>query len=57
MAARAYPIGWEYVLGLYAERRGLFMASLRMLTRAMLALRAWKRGRAPKPEASQVARP
>ena len=46
MAARAYPIGWEYVLGLYCERRGLFMTSLRTLTSVMLAVRAWKQKRA-----------
>jgi uncharacterized protein YndB with AHSA1/START domain len=46
MAARAYPIGWEYVLGMYTERRGLFMAALRTLTNTMLAVRAWKQRRA-----------
>jgi uncharacterized protein YndB with AHSA1/START domain len=46
LAARAYPLGWTYVLGLYAGRKGLAMASLRALTGVMLAVRAWRR---PKP--------
>lgn len=45
-AARAYPLGWAYVLGLYAGRRGVFMAAMRSLTNAMLAVRAWKQRRA-----------
>jgi len=45
-AARAYPLGWEYVLGLYAGRRGMFMVAMRTLTNAMLAVRAWKQRKA-----------
>jgi uncharacterized protein YndB with AHSA1/START domain len=36
---RAYPIGWTYVLGLYAERRGPVMAALRGLTAVLRSLR------------------
>ena len=50
IASRAYPIGWVYVLGLYAERRGLTMAALRALTSVLLAVRAWKR---PKPTGTE----
>ena len=31
-ARRGYPIGWAYVLGLYAERRGPFMLAVSGLT-------------------------
>jgi len=53
MASRGYPIGWVYVLGLYAERRGLVMALLRTLTNVMLAVRDWKR---PKPATNVAGR-
>ena len=46
IASRAYGIGWEYVFGLYGERRGLLMATLGTLTNMLLAIRAWRR---PKP--------
>lgn len=32
VARRGYPLGWTYVLGLYAERRGPAMALLRGVT-------------------------
>ena len=38
-ARRGYPIGWAYVLGLYAEKRGLFMAFLGGLTHVIITLR------------------
>jgi len=37
-ARRGYPIGWEYVLRLYAEHGGAVMWMLKMLTAVMLAL-------------------
>jgi uncharacterized protein YndB with AHSA1/START domain len=36
-ARRAYPMGWVYVLGLYAERGGPLMWTLSGLTSTMLA--------------------
>ena len=36
-ARRGYPLGWEYVLGLYAARRGPFMWMMSGLTETMLA--------------------
>lgn len=35
-ARRGYPIGWAYVLGLYAERRGPFMFAVTGLTAALM---------------------
>ena len=35
-ARRGYPIGWAYVLGLYAGRRGPFMLAISGLTRALM---------------------
>jgi len=35
---RAYPIGWAYVLALYAERGGLFVIAVRALTAALMAI-------------------
>jgi uncharacterized protein YndB with AHSA1/START domain len=35
-ARRGYPIGWAYVLGLYAERRGPFMFAVTGLTTALM---------------------
>ena len=35
MARRAYPLGWTYVLGLYARRRGFTMGVLTLLTSVM----------------------
>lgn len=55
VASRAYPIGWEYVLGLYAERRGLLMAALGGLTNLMLAVRGWKQSRAAAAAGRQAA--
>ncbi len=43
---RLYPLGWAYVLGLYAERRGPFIAGLKALTSALMAVRAWRERRA-----------
>ena len=38
MARRGYPLGWSYVLGLYARRRGPFMLVVRGLTPLMMAV-------------------
>jgi uncharacterized protein YndB with AHSA1/START domain len=35
-ARRGYPIGWAYVLGLYAEKRGPFMFAVTGLTTALM---------------------
>jgi uncharacterized protein YndB with AHSA1/START domain len=35
-ARRGYPIGWAYVLGLYAERKGPFMLAITGLTSALM---------------------
>lgn len=35
-ARRGYPIGWSYVLGLYAGRRGPFMLAITGLTTALM---------------------
>jgi uncharacterized protein YndB with AHSA1/START domain len=37
-ARRGYPIGWAYVLGLYAERRGPFMLLVGGLTTMLMAV-------------------
>ena len=37
-ARRAYPLGWTYVLGLYAERRGPMMWMLTGVTDALMAI-------------------
>ena len=38
---RGYPLGWSYVLGLYAGRRGPFMAFITIMTATMMgAMRA-----------------
>ena len=39
-ARKGYPIGWAYVLGLYAERRGPFMMLMGGLTRILVAKQA-----------------
>jgi uncharacterized protein YndB with AHSA1/START domain len=39
VARRGYPIGWAYVLGLYAERRGPFMLFVGGLTGAIMGIR------------------
>lgn len=36
---RMYPIGWLYVLGLYAGRRGPAVTGLRVLTTTLMAVR------------------
>jgi hypothetical protein len=46
-ARRGYPIGWAYVLGLYASRRGPFMLAVTGLTAALMAVQRWR----AKPEA------
>ena len=38
MARRGYPLGWTYVLGLYAGRRGVGMALLTGFTRVVMAV-------------------
>ena len=49
-ARRGYPIGWAYVLGLYAGRRGPFMMLVGGLTAVMmLVLRMRERTGAPTP--------
>jgi uncharacterized protein YndB with AHSA1/START domain len=42
---RAYPIGWAYVLGLYADRRGPFIIAITALSSALMAIRAWRERR------------
>jgi len=37
-ARRGYPIGWAYVLGLYAERRGPFMLLVGGLTAVLMTV-------------------
>jgi uncharacterized protein YndB with AHSA1/START domain len=37
VARRGYPIGWSYVLGLYADRRGPFMLLMSGLTGTLMA--------------------
>lgn len=37
-ARRGYPIGWEFVLGLYAEHSGPIMWVLKLITSVLLAL-------------------
>lgn len=46
MARRAYPLGWTYVLGLYAERRGVVMGLLSGLTSIMSVISRMGRRRA-----------
>jgi hypothetical protein len=43
---RAYPIGWAYVLGLYAQRGGLFLATMNVLTTTLMAIRRRRAERA-----------
>lgn len=38
-ARRGYPIGWAYVLGLYAQKRGPFMLAVTGLTALMMRMR------------------
>jgi uncharacterized protein YndB with AHSA1/START domain len=38
-ARRGYPIGWAYVLGLYAEKRGPFMLAVSGLSALMIKIR------------------
>jgi uncharacterized protein YndB with AHSA1/START domain len=35
-AYRAYPMGWDYVLGTYGERRGFYQAFLKVLTGTLM---------------------
>jgi len=37
-AHRGYPIGWAYVLGLYAGKRGPFMAFVTVMTATMMGV-------------------
>jgi hypothetical protein len=37
-AHRGYPIGWSYVLGLYAGRRGPFMLFVTAMTATMMGV-------------------
>lgn len=39
-ARKGYPIGWAYVLGLYAERTGPFMLLMAGLTKLLMAKQA-----------------
>lgn len=50
-ARKGYPIGWAFVLGLYAERRGPFMLAMRALTRLLMA----KQARAERKKKGRVA--
>lgn len=44
-AYRGYPMGWDYVLGLYAERRGAYQLFLGALTAVlMFAMRLFRKG-------------
>lgn len=44
-AHRGYPLGWDYVLGIYAERRGFYQAFLAALTGTLMFLmRLFKKG-------------
>ena len=43
---RAYPIGWAYVLGLYADRRGPFIVAIKALSSVLRAVRVWRERRA-----------
>jgi uncharacterized protein YndB with AHSA1/START domain len=43
---RVYPIGWIYVLGLYADRRGPSIMAIKALSSGLMALRAWRERRA-----------
>jgi hypothetical protein len=44
-AYRGYPMGWDYVLGLYGERRGFYQAFLKGLTGTlMFVMRVSKKG-------------
>jgi len=59
-ARRGYPLGWTYVLGLYAERRGPLMLLLGGLTGLILAVRrarATRVGVAPDPSAGSRVEP
>jgi uncharacterized protein YndB with AHSA1/START domain len=42
-ARRGYPLGWEYVLGLYAERGGALMWTLGATTALILGVRRLRR--------------
>jgi uncharacterized protein YndB with AHSA1/START domain len=43
-ARRGYPLGWEYVLGIYADRGGPLMWLLSGLTTLLLAAQRLRRG-------------
>ena len=43
---RAYPLGWAYVLGLYAQRRGPFIVVMKALTSTLMAVARLRRRRA-----------
>ena len=46
-AHRGYPIGWSYVLGLYAGKRGPFMLFITIMTATMMGVmraKAWLTG-------------
>ena len=37
-AHRGYPMGWDYVLGVYAERKGFYQAFLKGMTAVLMGL-------------------
>lgn len=43
---RMYPIGWAFVLGLYAQRRGPFIAVMQALTTTLMGIRRYRTRRA-----------
>jgi uncharacterized protein YndB with AHSA1/START domain len=45
LARRGYPLGWAYVLGLYAERRGPFMQAVTWVTAAFMRVHGWRERR------------
>jgi len=55
MARRGYPLGWSYVLGLYAERRGPFMVAVTWVTAAFMSIQAWKERRKARNESAKAA--
>ena len=44
-ARRGYPIGWAYVLGLYAEKRGPFMWFVGAVTSLLMSIREGRKVR------------
>jgi uncharacterized protein YndB with AHSA1/START domain len=55
MARRGYPLGWTYVLGLYAGRRGPLMLAITGVTALFMSLQAWKERRKARSESAPAA--